>query len=340
MRAVVSHGVRDFRLEEVPMPEVGEGDVLVEIHYCGICGTDVHQYHGHWELGVGQTPGHEVSGVVSEIGPGVARVKPGDRVALFPSIRCRVCEVCTSGRAHLCENRQAAWDYSRGGFTEYTCMPERVVYPLPEGLPLEWAALFEPCCGVVQAHDRAGIKAGQTVAVLGAGPIGLIHLQLALLHGAAKVFVCEPGEERRRVAEELGAAATIDPSAGDAVETVKNLSGGGVDVVIEAAGLPQTAAQCFPMVRRGGTIVQYGVCAPDARIEISPFEVMRKDLTIIGCLAIGDVFYRVLDLLATERLRVEPLISHVMGLSRFMDALTMHERHEALKILVTPRAND
>lgn len=337
MRAIVSHGVQDFRLEDCPMPPVGENDVQVEIHYCGVCGTDVHQYHGTWELNIGCTPGHEVSGVVREVGSRVTRFRPGERVALDPGVICHVCEFCRGGRNNLCANRVGMFHYTRGGFGDYTSVPERQVYRVPDGMPLEWAAFLEPASCCVHAIDRAAIEPGQSVAVLGGGAIGLMLMQLALLSGATKVIVSEPQEKRRKIAEELGATAVVDPTSDDAVKAVRDLSNGGVNVAIESAGLPVTVSQCFHLVKRGGKIVLFGVCDPDAWVEFNPYYVFRNELTVLGTVMAGHAFPRTLELLASEKIRVQPLISHVMPLSRFQEALDMHEHHEGLKILITPK---
>jgi len=336
MKAIVSHGIEDFRLEDRPMPQMGENDVLVKIDFCGICGTDIHQFHGTWELEIGETPGHEVSGVVQETGSNVTALTPGDRVAIDPGICCDVCEYCRSERRHLCPNRIGMFHYKGGGFAEYTCVPDRQAYRLPDGMPMEWGAFLEPASCCVHGIDRAAIKPGQSVAVLGGGAIGLMLMQLALLAGAATVIVSEPQAKRREIAERLGATGTVDPTAGNAVEAIMDLSNGGVDVVIESAGLPVTVAQCFDVVNRGGRIVLFGVNDPDTKVEFSPYQVFRNELSILGTVMIHDTFPRTIDLIASGKLNVQPLISHINPLSQFQTALGMHERQEGLKILITP----
>jgi len=340
MKAIVSHGIENFRFEDRPIPEVGEQEILVKIAYCGICGTDIHQFHGTWDLDIGATPGHEASGVVKEIGSGVKTFKPGDRVAMDPGIICHVCEYCRSGRIHLCPNRFGMFNYKGGGFAEYACVFERQVYRLPEGMPLKWGAFLEPASCCVHGIDRADIKPGETVAILGGGAIGLILMQLAKVSGASKVFVSEPQAERRKVADELGATATIDPINENAVEAIKEYSNGGVDVVIESAGLPVTVTQCFAVVKTGGKVVLFGVNNPDTRVEFSPFQVFRNELTILGTVMSHDAYPRTMELIASEKIRVEPLISNVFPLPRFLEALKMHERQKGLKILITPEGNN
>lgn len=340
MKAIVSHGVKDFRFEDRPIPEVGEQEVLVRIAYCGICGTDIHQFHGTWELDIGATPGHEASGVVEKTGSKVKTLKPGDRVAMDPGIVCRTCEYCRSGRIHLCSNRFGMFNHKGGGFAEYACVFERQVYRLPDGMPLKWGALLEPASCCVHGIDRAAIKPGETVAILGGGAIGLILMQLAKGSGASKVFVSEPQAERRKIADELGATATIDPAKENAVEAIREYTDWGVDVVIESAGIPVTVSQCFEVVKKGGRIVLFGVNNPDTRVEFSPYHVFRKELSILGTVMSHDAYPRTMELIASEKIRVEPLISNIFPLPQFLEALKMHECQEGLKILITPGETD
>jgi len=336
MKAVVSYGTKDFRLEERPLPELGQTDILIAVHSCGICGTDIHMYHGTWELYPGSTPGHEVSGIVCKTGSGTTGFKIGDRVAVDPGITCQVCEYCRSGRFHLCDGRFGMYHYKGGGFAEYTAVPARQVYALPQGMPLEWGALLEPAGCCVHCIDRAAIRPGESVAVLGGGAIGLMLVQLALLSGASCVILSEPQEQRRRLAQRLGASATVDPAKENTVEAVRSISGNGVDVVIESAGLPVTVSQCFDVVKKGGRIVLFGVNDPDTRVPFSPYQLFRNEITVVGSLMSNDVFPRTLSLIASAKLRVEPLISHRLPLSRFLEGFKMHERQEGIKILIQP----
>ncbi|MBW1962118.1 MAG: zinc-dependent alcohol dehydrogenase family protein [Deltaproteobacteria bacterium] len=340
MKAIVSHGIKDFRLQDRPIPEVGENDVLVRIEYCGICGTDIHQYHGTWELDIGSTPGHEASGVVKQIGQKVTSVDVGDRVAIDPGIYCNVCEYCRSERSHLCPNRFGMFHYKGGGFAEYTCVLDRQVFRLPDGMPLEWGAFLEPASCCVHGADRVQIRPGQTVAILGGGAIGLMLMQLALLSGATQVIVSEPQAKRREIAMQLGASATVDPVKDDGTQAIRELSNGGVDVVIESAGLPATVEQCFDVVKRGGKILLFGVTNPSTKVQFNPYQVFRNELTILGTVMSHDAFPRTLKLLATEKIKVQPLITHIKPLEQYLDALAMHQRQEGLKILISPLAGE
>jgi L-iditol 2-dehydrogenase len=336
MKAVVSHGTEDYRMENCPVPSLGKYDVLIENKYCGICGTDIHQFHGSWDLRKGSIPGHEVSGIIREVGSKVPFFKAGQKVSFDPGITCKVCDFCRSAKHHLCPNRYPVYHYKGGGFAEFSCIPYDLVYRLPDQIPLEWGAFLEPASCCLHGINRAAIQPGQSVAVLGGGAIGLILMQLAFLSGAAKVLVSEPNIGRRALAKQLGASITIDPNDQDAVEAINDLSNGGVDVVIESAGLPHTVAQSFYMVKPGGKIVLFGVNAPETRVAFNPYQVFRKEITIVGTVLSGNAFPQTLDLIASEKLRVKPLISHVLPLSSLNEAIGMHERQEGVKILIAP----
>ena len=336
MKAVVSHGIQDYRLEDCPVPRVGEYDVLIENNYCGICGTDIHQFHGSWELRKGSIPGHEVAGVIREVGHKVPFLKAGQNVSFDPGITCSVCEYCRSARHHLCPNRYPVYHYKGGGFAEFSCIPYNLVYCLPDAMPLEWGAFLEPASCCLHGINRAAIRPGQSVAVLGGGAIGLMLMQLAFLSGAANVLVSEPQAGRRVLAKQLGASSAIDPNVQDAVETIHDLSNGGVDVVIESAGLPHTVAQSLDVVKPGGKILLFGVNNPETTVSFRPYEVFRKEITILGTVLSGNTFPQALSLIASEKLRVNPLISHVVPLAHLNEAIGMHERQEGVKILVAP----
>lgn len=340
MKAIVSYGVKDYRLVEHPIPEIGECDVLIENKYCGICGTDIHQFHGIWNLRRGSIPGHEVAGVIRAVGSKVTRLAVGQKVSFDPGITCQVCDFCRNAKHHLCPDRYPVYHYKGGGFAEYSCIPDNLVYCLPEEMPLKWGAFLEPASCCVHGINRAEILPGQSVAVLGGGAIGLMLMQLAFLSGAAKVIVSEPQAERRILAQQLGASKTIDPRNQDTVDTIIDYSDGGVDVVVESAGLPITVAQSFDVVKPGGKIVLFGVNKPDTNVPFSPYQVFRKEITILGTVLSGNAFPRTLNLIASGKLQVEPLITHVLPLSQLKEAIGMHERQEGVKLLIAPHCDN
>ena len=336
MKAVVSHGNHDFRYEDCPPPQVGPNDVLIDVAYCGLCGTDIHMYHGTWQLYENHSPGHEVAGVVSEVGPEVKSFQPGDRVAVDPGLCCGVCEFCRSQRHHLCPDRLGMYHYKRGGFAELTCVRDIQVYKLPDHLSLKRAAFLEPVSCCVHGMEKAAIQPGQSVAILGGGAIGMIIMQLALLSGAARVVISEPQAKRRELALALGAHEAIDPLAGDPVARIKELCPGGPDVVIECAGLPVTVAQGLNMVKRGGRMVLFGVNKPETMVEFNPFRIYREEISIVGSVLSAGACPRALELIASGRLQVEPLISHILPLSQFNRAIELHQNQEGVKILLHP----
>jgi 2-desacetyl-2-hydroxyethyl bacteriochlorophyllide A dehydrogenase len=336
MKAVVSRGIENFKIEKRDFPAIDTSDVLLKVAYCGICGTDIHQYYGNWELNLGSIPGHEVSGTVIEIGSDVQYLSIGDRVALDPGIVCLNCNYCRNGMYHLCRNRVAIYHYKGGGFAEYMAVPERQLYRVPEGTPLSWAAILEPASCCVHGVDRAAVKTGETVVVLGGGAIGLLILQVSTLAGALTVFLVEPSITRRNLAQTLGPVVPFDPEAVDIIEAVLSETDGGADVIFECAGLPQTVAQCFQMVKPGGRIVLFGSNKPETKVEISPYRVFRDELTILGSVVAPNTYPRTLKLIASEKLQIEPLITHILPIDRFHDAIKMHQAQEGIKILIRP----
>lgn len=235
MRVARWYGGDDIRIEQVPKPALSGLEVRIRVAVCAVCGTDVHSLAGKFPLTAPPCVlGHEFSGTVAEIGPQVTRVQVGDRVAVEPGVVCHSCWYCRNGQEHLCTSRQM----SPGGFAEYAVVPESVVWRLPDALSLETAALAEPMACAVHAVDQAQLRSGSTVAILGAGAIGLSLLQLCRLSGAATTVVLEPDAGRRDLALRLGADLAVDPLETNAVEAIRSVTDGrGADAVFEAVGL-------------------------------------------------------------------------------------------------------
>ena len=201
MRAAVFHGVRDIRLEERERRRPGRGEVAVRVKACGVCGTDVHMYHGapgSVQIRPPVVLGHELSGEVAEVGAGVDRLADGDRVTVDPNMPCGRCFYCRIGRGHLCESLRAVGVTQDGGFAEYCIVPASQVYRVRQSVSFEAAALAEPLACCLHGIDRMAIRPGQEVAVFGVGPIGLMAVQLAFLSGASRVFASDPRELRRK----------------------------------------------------------------------------------------------------------------------------------------------
>ncbi len=340
MKAAVLHSVGDIRYEEVPEPIIGPKEVLVRVKACGVCGTDVHFYHGEWTVNMPLIPGHEFSGEVVEVGKEVDTVSTGERVSVDPNVVCGVCKNCRrTERNYLCSNIQAIGVDVNGAFAEYVKAPQQVVYRLPKGVDFETGAMTEPvgCC--IRGFDNTKTTLGDNVVVIGAGAIGLILLQLALLQGAAKVLVVEPIPLRRRLAEKLGAYRSIDPFSEDVrKEVFEETEGNGPEVVFEAVGSSKTISMALDIAGRGARVNLFGVAPENETVTVKPFMLYDKELKISASYRNPFTFDRAIQLLSQRRIDVKSLMTHRFPLSQIQEAFKLfHERKgEAVKILIKP----
>lgn len=324
MSALRLHAPGDLRLDEVPIPSPGVGEVLVKVHRCGICGTDLHIAKGHFPApNLPLTLGHEFSGTVVALGDGVSDVGVGARVVVDINIACGHCYFCTRGQKLFCPSVAQLGVHRAGGLAEYVTAPATNLHFLPSELSLDTAAYVEPLACAIHGQDRIGIRSGDSVLVIGGGPMGLAHIALARMNGAANVIVSEPNATRRALAERLGADFTIDPTNQGLAEALKDLTGGvGPDVVIEAVGSVRTYESAIEVVRRGGKVLAYGAAAQDAVMSLKPFDVYSKELTIAGSYAgTYDTWPRAIALLAGKRFDPALIVDSIRPLSESVDAL-------------------
>jgi L-iditol 2-dehydrogenase len=284
MNAAVLYGKRDVRIEQIPIPRVGPGEVLVRIKAALTCGTDLKVYRQGFHARMIVPPavfGHELAGIVEEVGPGVDSFTPGMRVVAANSGPCNECFFCERHQANLCEDLQ----FINGAYAEYIKIPERIVRQnlliLPENLSFHEAAMVEPLACVVRAIEETGVVEGDTVAVVGMGPIGLMFVQMLKSLGATVVAVAK-GPAQVAVASRMGADYSIDSSEANMVEQVRRFTSGrrGTDVVIEAVGRTETWQQAMGMVRRGGTINLFGGCPSGTHIPLDTTLIHYSEITI------------------------------------------------------------
>lgn len=340
MSALRLHAPGDLRLDEVPIPSPGVGEVLVKVHRCGICGTDLHIAKGHFPApNLPLTLGHEFSGTVVALGGGVSDVGVGARVVVDINIACGHCYFCTRGQKLFCPGVAQLGVHRAGGLAEYVTAPATNLHFLPSELSLDTAAYVEPLACAIHGQDRIGIRSGDSVLVIGGGPMGLAHIALARMNGAANVIVSEPNATRRALAERLGADFTIDPTNQGLAEALKDLAGGvGPDVVIEAVGSIRTYESAIEVVRRGGKVLAYGAAAQDAVMSLRPFDVYSKELTIAGSYAgTYDTWPRAIALLAGKRFDPALIVDSLRPLSESVDALNELETNPTLtKVHIQP----
>jgi len=340
MKAAVLHAVGDIRFEEIQTPKIRDNEVLLRVRACGVCGTDVHFLHGEWAVKMPLVPGHEFSGEIAEVGKDVTTVSVNDRVSIDPNVVCGVCKNCRrTERSHLCSNIRAIGVDVDGAFAEYVKAPQEVVYHLPPRIDFETGAMTEPvgCC--IRGFDNTKAGLGDTVVVIGAGPIGLILQQMALLQGAAKVLTVELIEGRRRLARRLGAHRTIDPSTEDVAKIVaEETEGNGPEVVFEAVGSPKTISLALQLAGRGSRVNLFGVAPQASEVTIKPFVLYEKELKISASFRDPFTFDRAIQLLANGRVDVKSLITHRFPLSRITEAMKTFEtrKEETVKIMIQP----
>ena len=337
MKAAVFYGEHDIRTEDLPMPVAGPGQVLVEVHACGICGTDVHIFHG--DEGAAKTPagtvlGHEFAGKVVAVGEGVKNVKPGDKVTVDPNKLCNECYYCLGGNGHFCENMMGIGTTVHGGFEQYVAVPSSQCYKFPDELSYEKAAMTEPVSCCIHGIDMCEIKAGSSVAVIGAGMIGLLMMQLAKLQGAAKLVVLEPVAEKRQQALDLGADMVIDPLTEDVKAALVKAGIYNLDCVIECVGKTSTIEQAIDIAGNQAVVMMFGLTAPDETISVKPFSIFKKEIVLKSSFINPYTFQRALDMISSGKIDVSSMVYKVEPIEELAAILADPDRRREGKVII------
>jgi 2-desacetyl-2-hydroxyethyl bacteriochlorophyllide A dehydrogenase len=341
MQAAVFRGPSQLKIEEVTRPDPGPGEVLLKVARCGICGTDLHIYRGNFPApNLPLIIGHEFAGTVAAVGTGVQHVKPGDRATADINVACGTCWYCRHNSKLFCRNVRQLGVHDAGGMAEYVVAPGANIYKLPASMPFEHAAFIEPLACAIHGQARIGVGVGEVVLIIGAGPMGLAHAALSRLRGASKVIVSEPSEDRRGRAHALGSDLELDPLAGGLDALMEATEGRGADVVIEAVGHPATYAQAIQLARRGGRILAYGAAPPDATIDIHPFEIYAKELTIVGSYAgTYETWPMAIDLINSGRIdpgRIVDSVRPLGGVAAAIEGLETDKSVVKVQIEIAP----
>ncbi|MBN9221710.1 MAG: zinc-dependent alcohol dehydrogenase family protein [Mesorhizobium sp.] len=339
MKAVRLEAVGSIALRDVPKPAPGPEDLLVRIEACGVCGTDRHLFHGEFPCRPPVTPGHEFSGIIEAVGSGVSGFSVGDRVTGDPNIACGRCGHCHAGRVNLCRNLNAIGIHRDGGFADYVLLPQKQAFRLPANLKPTHGAFCEPLACCLHGIDLAGIRPGASVVVLGGGVIGLVTVQLARLAGASTIILSTRQASRRALAEELGATATVDPGAGDVIDAIsgpKGLVPGGVDVVLECAGVRDTVEQSMRIAKAGGTVIIVGVVPQGMKVEIEPFDLLFRELKVLGSFLNPFTHGRAAELIASGAIEIDRLISRQVPLEEAAAVIANPPAPGEVKVLVVP----
>ncbi|MDI3500346.1 MAG: L-iditol 2-dehydrogenase [Epulopiscium sp.] len=343
MRALVFYGPKNFKVEEMPIPQISKDEILVKVKYAGVCGTDNRIYQGTKKINPPRITGHEFVGEIVEVGKNIKEFSVEERVTVYPMISCGMCYACKAGRKNICTNRITIGYEIDGGFAQYIKIPSIAiksgnVIKVPENLRDEVVAISEPIAAAYHGIKRCEIKEGQTVIIVGAGPIGLFHTQLASLNKPSRVIVIEPIEEKRSLALRMGATDTIDPINENVLERVLEITNReGADVVIIDVGIPKVIEDSLAYVKKGGTFLVFAGCPEGSRINIDPNVIHYREINFTGSSASTPEIHReVLELLSAGKLNVENLISEILPLDKWQQAFEMKNNYIGIKVLIDP----
>ena len=337
MKASRFLGNKTFAVTDLPTPHAGPGELVLRNQVCGVCGTDVHIYHGEPGSADVNPPvvlGHEYSGEVVEVGEGVTGFAVGDHVTVDPNIYCGHCAYCQNGKKQLCPSMEAIGVTRDGGFAQYSRIPASQAFKLEPTVPWEAAAMAEPLACCLHGIDLAGIQVGDKVCVVGGGAIGLLMVQLAKLSGASQIVLSEPNEKRRQVGLQLGANAALDPTRPDAQEAFAQVLGGGANVVIECVGNVPAVKSAFQFAGKGATVLLFSVPKVDATFDLPLFDVYKKELTIKGSFVKPDTHARAVALINSGKVHFGPIITHRFTLDQLPEAIAMQMSDASIKVVV------
>jgi 2-desacetyl-2-hydroxyethyl bacteriochlorophyllide A dehydrogenase len=334
MKAAVLHGPRALRIESARAPDLGAGDVLVRVAAAGLCGTDYSIFSGDRPVGYPRVMGHEFVGLIEAVGPGVSTPHVGDRVAIEPNYSCGVCALCREGNRNLCLSRTAIGIDVDGCFAELVRVPARCCWAAPAGAADEDLMVTEPLAVVVRAVARGQVRTSETAAVVGAGTLGLLALQVLRARGA-RVLVVSRTERRFALARQLGADATHAVPIGRLEEVARDFAGReGVDCVIETAGTAEAVTHALALVRPGGRVVLTGL--PHEPTPVRFFTIVRREVTILGSMIYQDEFAEAMRLVAAGQVRTRPLITHRFALDEIERAFAVHREPASIKVALIP----
>ena len=345
MRAAQLVAPNQIEVVDVPTPSAGPGELVLKVGAATICGTDTRIYRGKKTKGV-RFPsiiGHEFAGEITEIGPGVEGFAVGDRVSVDPVIPCHRCAYCMNGMENVCANRTAIGYEFDGAFAEYVRIPATAiasgqVLKLPDHLEWKEAALAEPLACCLNGQNNAQVGLDDVVVILGAGPIGLMHVQLARAAGARRVIVSEPHEHRRAIATKAGADTTIDPTTTDLKTAVLDSTNGlGADVVIVAIGIPVLASEALHLARKGGRVNLFAGFSAGDKSPLDVNIIHYNELSVTGASALTrQQYHQALELIASGKVDVGSLVTHEYSLEEINEALATAESGAGIKIAIRP----
>jgi len=344
MKALLYTGPYKLSIVDIPVPQMGENEVLIKVKACGICGSDIHGYTG--KTGRRIPPlimGHEASGVIERVGPMVKdKLKVGQHVTFDSTLFCNNCSFCRSGMINHCPNRQvfgvSTKSYRRhGAFAEYVTAPWWVVYPIPEELSFEYAAMLEPAAVALHAINRTPIHPEDTVVIIGTGTIGLFTIACAKLKNPHRIIAIDLDSARLKIASKMGADLVLNPKNDDISGTIKKLTDSlGANVVLEAVGIPETVNQAIDITRNDGQITLIGNVTP--WVELNLQKIVTREINIRGTCASAGEHRDCIDLFASGKINPAPILSKILPLSEGPKAFKelLEGKSELLKVILKP----
>jgi L-iditol 2-dehydrogenase len=343
VRAAIFEDIEKIVVREVPDPICDAGSIIVKVEACGLCGSDIRNFHAGLRSGAkGQIMGHEISGSVVEVDRTVSRFSTGDRVAIAPDVSCGACYYCKRGWVNLCADHRMLGTHWPGGYAQFIHLPAEVldrgmVHRMPEGLSYEGGALAEPSSSVLAAQENAGVGLGDTVLILGDGPVGCLHIEVARARGAARVIMV--GLARLAQAKAFAPDALIDASSQDPVAEVRKLTGGlGADAVIAATPVAKTQAQAVEAVRKRGTVILFGGLPKSSPMATLNTNLIHyNEIRVVGAFSYPAYMHeKALAVIREGKIDASKYFTRSVSLDEIVDGIRAAEAGEVLKVLVRP----
>ena len=341
MRGNFFLGNRKFQICDMSFLPLKPNEVKIQNQAAGICGTDIHIYHGEKGSAEASPPvvlGHEYSGIVTEIGSAVSTVRIGDRVTVDPNMYCGHCRYCRLGKKQNCDHLTAIGVNLNGGFAEYSVVPEKQVYRLNPEVSFQVGAMAEPLACCLHGIEITKIMPGDTVCIIGGGTIGLMMVQLAKLCGASLVVLSEPVERRRQIGLSLGADFSFDPQKEPLQEQlIKEAGISGVDIIIECVGRNAAVDQAFSITNKGARVLLFSVPNMKSTYQLPLFEVFQKELKIMGSFINPDSHQKAVDLINMGKVKLSQLITHQYPLEQLEEAINKQMSADSIKVQILPQ---
>ncbi|MBI4245054.1 MAG: alcohol dehydrogenase catalytic domain-containing protein [Planctomycetes bacterium] len=341
MKALVFYAPGNCKIEDVQSPTPDNGEILVKVNYAGVCGTDVRIYKGTKKIKAPRIIGHEFAGEIIEIGKGVNEYKAGERVTVYPVLFCGECYACRAGRKNICLNRITLGYELDGGFAEFLKIPRKAVEDgnvvrLPDNISYEEGAISEMVAAAYNGILKANVKEGQSIVIIGAGPIGLCHVILSRLRRPKKIIVSEPDKDKRGLALKLGADYIIDPKEISVKEEIlARTNNEGADIVFIDVGLKDVIENAFSLLKKGGTYILFAGCPEGTKITLDPNMIHYREILFTGSSAsTPECQKEILNLVSSKKIDIKPLITDILPLAEWQMAFESKGNYKALKLIL------